>query len=468
MKFANREDELGELEEYYNLSKRKLFPVSIYGLRRVGKTELVKKFARNKDHIYLFVYGNKTQKSLLEEFERELKRYDIIDKYTRLRNWNEFLEIIFNKCENKVVIFDEFQNFRNVYPGFFSMLQRKIDENQERKMMLIFLGSIIGLIKKVFDDRKEPLYGRMKTKMKLSPMKYSDIKGMLKTLGYKKDFVEFYSVFGGIPKYYVAIEDFNLNKKSILEIINYFFLRENAPFEYEVLDILRQELGKRKGVYYTIIEAIATGNTKLNEIGNYVGISSTSLTRYLQELLEEYEIIEKMYPVTEDPKKSKKTIYKIRNPMVSFWFRYFHKNMSLFEAKNFEELNRIVKKDINNFIGKRFENICKEFLPNKMPFEPQLLGNWWGFRRDGDERKEIEIDLVGLNKNTKEIMFTECKWQDNVNPEKVLEELREKSKYVNWFNKERKEFYCIIAKSFDRKVRKKNVYLFDLKDIDKT
>jgi len=106
-----------------------------------------------------------------------------------------------------------------------------------------------------------------------------------------------------MPKYYVAIEDFELERKPLLDVITFFFLRENAPFGMEVLDILRQEFGKRKGTYYTILEAIATGHTKLNEIATYAGLNMTSITRYLSDLVDTYEVVERSVPVTEDRKE---------------------------------------------------------------------------------------------------------------------------------------------------------------------
>ena len=78
-----------------------------------------------------------------------------------------------------------------------------------------------------------------------------------------------------------------------------------------------------------------------------------------------------------------------------------------------------------------------------------------------------EIDLIALNEQERKIMFVECKWKSNVNAKKVLVELKEKAKSVEWHKKNRKEYYCIFAKSFKRKLKVKDVFLFDLKDFKK-
>ena len=474
MKFINRQTELKELEDCYAFSKKRLFSVVIYGMRRVGKTELIKEFSKNKESIYFFVYDNKTSKALLSEYEGELKRKKIIDPLVRLETWENFTDILFEKCRDRIVIFDEFQNFREIYPAIFSVFQRKFDDNKDIPILMLFSGSLIGMIKRTFEDMKAPLYGRVKTKIKLAPLSYKDTRTMLNILGHNKeaDFVEFYSIFGGIPKYYVAIEDFELEGKPLMDVLTYLFLRENAPFGYEVLDVLRQEFGKRKGTYYTILEAIATGHTKLNEIATYTGRNMTSITRYMNDLTEKYEMVGRIVPITEDPEKTRKGTYTIRNPVIAFWFRYIHRNITLFEGKNFSEIIDIIKKDLGSYEGRRFEIVGRELFMElnqngMLPFRFSKIGTWWGPYRDGDERKTAEIDIVALNDQTKEILFTECKWQDKVDAKKIVTELKQKTKFVNWNNDTRKEHYAIFARSFKDKFKEPNVLLLDLNDMEK-
>lgn len=50
LKFINRKPELNALEKRYESSDPGFF--IIYGRRRIGKTELVKKFASDKKHFY--------------------------------------------------------------------------------------------------------------------------------------------------------------------------------------------------------------------------------------------------------------------------------------------------------------------------------------------------------------------------------------------------------------------------------
>jgi len=59
MRFINREIELSYLKEAKAMSKDKLYTMSIYGLRRVGKTRLILESIKDRD-IYFFVNKNKT------------------------------------------------------------------------------------------------------------------------------------------------------------------------------------------------------------------------------------------------------------------------------------------------------------------------------------------------------------------------------------------------------------------------
>jgi hypothetical protein len=171
----------------------------------------------------------------------------------------------------------------------------------------------------------------------------------------------------------------------------------------------------------------------------------------------------------------KKKILRITHPLMNFWFKFFYKNISSYKKRE-KWLITQIKEEINSYVGHRFEYVCKEFLirlgtEKKLPFDYTAIGKQWG-KIPGKQKGEnqYEIDIIVLNKKTKQILFCECKWKDKVDPNKILSELREKAQYVDWYNKERKEYFAIFAKSFNsnkRKIKEKNVFMFDLKDIEK-
>jgi len=146
--------------------------------------------------------------------------------------------------------------------------------------------------------------------------------------------------------------------------------------------------------------------------------------------------------------------YYINDNFIRFWFRYIYPNLSSIEEGIFD-INDI-KKDYNRYLGYVFEDIARQFLIKSKLFKFTKIGKWW--------YKDEEIDLVAYNENTEDIYLIECKYSDNVNPKEILEDLKEKSEYLNLDigNK----YYIIFAKSFKERIKEDNLYLFDLKDLE--
>ena len=467
MRFINREKEINTLEDARILSKIKLFSVAIWGLRRVGKTRMMLEFMKDTD-MYFFVNKDKTSISLLDEYETYLRNAKIINELEKLNSWDDLFSVLFERYEG-IVAFDEFQNFLSVDRSVFGTLQKYIDLNEDKKgLLLFFTGSTTGLIKKLFLDSKQPLYGRIKRQMHLNPMSFKNIIDMCRELDITElsEIVKLYAVAGGYPRYYVAIEDENLNNVSFENIVERLFFVENAIFEDEVMSILSLEFGKRSGVYYDILTAVASGSTRISEIASFLTKKETDLTRQIHELVHHFNILN----YEEQVIGNKKLLY-IDHPLMDFWFRFFYKNISDYKRRNprFVENTKI---NINNHIGKRFEIICREFLTdqNKIPFEYHKIGRQWGRIKDAPKgQNTYEIDIVALNSDSKEILFVECKWKDLSlkQAENILYDLQQKSKFVGWNNDKRREHFGIIAKNITGKdiLRSKGFLVFDLDDM---
>src|SRR3989344_5597864 len=168
MKFVNREAEMGILREAGALSKKKLYTVSVSGLRRVGKTRLLTEFLKGGG-LYFFVNAKKSSLDLLDEYSGILKEKKILGGLEKLANWEDFFRVLFERFSGTAV-FDEFQNFESVDGAVTGILQKNIDLNENRGgILLVFSGSLIGLLKKMFTGKKEPLYGRLKRGERLQP-----------------------------------------------------------------------------------------------------------------------------------------------------------------------------------------------------------------------------------------------------------------------------------------------------------
>ena len=462
MRFVNRTEEVRYLKEAAELSKSKLFTVSITGLRRVGKTRLILELLSDDD-LYFFVNKDKDSASLLQEYVDVLKTRKILTELEGLTDWDAFFRILFERFKG-IISFDEFQSFEAVNKSVYGILQKYIDLNENKTgLFIIFSGSTVGLMKKLFSDSKQPLYGRLKRKMPLKPLMFRDTLEVCNTLGIKniEDAVRLYAIFGGFPKYYVAVEDEQLRDAGFEKIMDRLFFAENAILEDEANQILSLEFGKRSGVYYDILAAIASGNTRISEVASFLRKKETALTRQMNELINLFEFVSVEKPVT-----GGKSVFVINHPLLNFWFRFFYKDISSYKRRENALINKI-KNNTNAYIGRRFEVVCQEFL-EKQKLGLDKTGRWWGAYRDADGiRKVAEIDIVSINEQSKEILFAECKWKDKVDAKKILADLKSKVQYVDWHKDKRIERYAIFSKSFKEKIKEADLMLFDLKDIEK-
>ncbi len=442
MRFVDREREMEVLEKARERSKRKLYTVAIYGLRRVGKTRLIREFL-SEDDLYFFVNRGKSSPSLLREYFEILKEKGVLGKREELKGWNDFFEVLFERLEG-VVAFDEFQDFRFVEPAVYPTLQRFMDENENRKnLLMVFTGSTVGMMEKLFKDSKEPLYGRIKRELNLQPLNLKGSYEMAKELKIESidDFIVLHSVFGGFPRYWVGIEDEGLEGESAEKIIDELVFSYSAPLEEEVQRILSLEFGKRSGVYYDILEAIANGSTSPSEIAGYLNRKETSITRQLHELVNYFKLVDYDRAVL-----GKGSVLYIRHPFLNFWFRFVHPRMSEYEAER-ERLWKDVKRNLPDYVGKRFDFTCRELLrlaEDHLPFKPVVVGRHWGHYRESGKRRVYEIDIVALDAERSRALFGECKWRKRAQDGgKLLKELKEKVELTGWRGE---VHYLIIAR----------------------
>ncbi|MFZ3383239.1 MAG: ATP-binding protein, partial [Candidatus Methanoperedens sp.] len=231
---------------------------------------------------------------------------------------------------------------------------------------------------------------------------------------------------------------------------------------YEEVEFLLKEEFREPDIYKGILTAIAQGNAKVTDIANKTGIKASDMNRYLKILIM-LGIIGKEIPVTE--KKSKKTLYTIEDNFFDFYSMFFEPYRSDIELGELSNLEESLKKNFNAYTGKKFENLVrKEAIRKISPFPISKVGRWWGFYRENVQRRELEIDIVAFNEETNKILFCECKWLEKANAEKLLNELKEKAKYVNWHNDNREEYYVIVAKSFA--VKTKQAMCIDLMELE--
>ena len=432
MKFINRKREMSTLEKEYN---RENSFVVLYGRRRTGKTTLIKEFIKDKNAFYFF--ADKQNESLqINRFKNQLAEHfkDEFLKKIEINDWDTIFDYFISKIgdEKFVLVIDEFQYLCLMNKGFSSIFQRIYDEKiADKNIMVILCGSLISMMYSEVLSYDSPLYGRRTAQIKLQPISFEYYKEFFDNKS-KRELIEFYSITGGISKY---ILEFDRNKSPLWNIENNIFNKDN--FLYSEPKFLLQEEINDLSRYFSILNSIALGNTKLSSICSHLGLNSSSMTSYITKLID-LDILEKEVPVTENIENGKKGLYKIKDNYLKFWFSYVYPYQSYLEIENLSYPLEKIKNEFNLWVSKIYEDLARETVLNnsEIPFPIKKLGRWWN--------NNEEIDIVGLGDN--EIIFGECKWSNKKVGLSVLLSLKEKSKSVKWSNNSRKEYFILFSK----------------------
>lgn len=450
--FFDRVNELSQLEEIYGAPASSL--VVFYGRRRIGKTELGKEFVKGKKSLYLFV-ETKSEELLLRDLEIELGT--ITGVRPRLDSFDDFFTLIFDLQEKLVIIFDEFQNFAKVNHDFFSKFQRYWDlHHRESRHMFIVIGSFVGMMKRIFEESREPLFGRATYLFNIKPFPFADSYTFLNGLKpfNPEEAMKTYFLLGGVPQYLLLAAQFS--EPEALRVFEKLFV-ETQILREEAKNILVLEFGSEHKGYFSILEAIASGKTVPAHIEDYTAMPHGTVAKYLNELTYKYEIVKKEEPVIRGGTRNSR--YFMQDNFFNFWFRFIYKYYGTFEIDP-DLAESIVKKDLNTYFGYAFEDVAKEILiilnkRQKLPFRFTEIGKWWN--------KESEIDLIAFDKVSRNALFCEVKWKHLSEKQalSIIENLKGKSKKVDgkW-----KANYCLIARKIDGK-ENPGFLAFDLGDI---
>ena len=412
MKFYNRTNELQKLHKIETLSKESARMSVIVGRRRIGKTSLIRHAYEHQ--IYLFV-SKKNEALLCEEFvtiienELNIKIHGEFFKFAKLFEY--LLELATQK--HFTLVIDEFQEFLSINSTIYSDMQNLWDRYKEKaKMNLVLSGSIYSLMKKIFENKKEPLFNRADMKIHLKAFDVSTLQTILDDNypSYKKeDLLSLFTFTGGVAKYvelFVTFQAFTLDTQ--LDLI----FEENSLFLDEGKNLLIEEFGKEYTTYFSILALIASGMTARSQMEN---ILDKDIGGYLDRLEKEYSIIKKVKPIF--AKEGGRVLkYEIIDNFFSFWFRFIYKNRSAIEIENYEYVKQIVQNEYNTYSGKFLEKYFIEKLKESHQFSQ--IGTYW------EKGNKNEIDIVAVNEIEKTILIAEVK----INPKKIsLQKLKEKS-----------------------------------------
>ncbi len=398
MKFYDRKREIAVLREIEENSSQSAQMTVMVGRRRVGKTTLLKHAFEKTPILYFFV-AKKNEVLLCEEFTREIED----NLSVSLGNFQTFAALfkalmMLSKERNFTLIIDEFQEFTNLNKSVFSDMQNIWDSFKEQsRINLVLCGSIYSMMKRIFENSKEPLFGRATSRMIIKPFDIATIKEILGDFNANytpEDLLTFYMATGGVAKYIEQlVQQKAFTKRTILNAI----FKENSYFISEGRDVLIDEFGKDYGNYFSILSLIASSKTERGEIES---ILNMPVGGYLDKLEKEYNIIKRVRPFgAKEGSRSNK--YLIEDNFLNLWFRFIYKFRSAVEIGNLEYVREIVERDYEVYSGIVLEKYFRAVMIESKEFS-DIQGYW-------NSKGEDEIDIVAVNDYEKRLLFCEVK-----------------------------------------------------------
>ncbi len=357
MGFVARKEEIQKLSR--NFSSDKFSFSLIYGRRRVGKSELVKRVLKDCDAFKVY-YECKE----ISEEGNALGLSQIIAEQLGLPKFSfngieDALRYVFelSKTRKAILILDEYPYLRSSVPGMDSILQSLIDNYRgEAKLSIVILGSYVDTMRSLL-LHSNPLYGRVDLSLELKPMDYYDSSLFYPSFS-DEDKIRLYSVFGGIP-YYNSLIDENLTvEENIVNLI----ASPSSRLENEVLFYLHSGIGKITNAN-EVFNALSEGYSRFSDILSQSHASSSpALADVLNKLLG-MGVVCKIAPIN-DASNKRKMGYYIADNLSLFYYKYlfrYSSQMQVMDPRLFYK--RYIEKDFEEqYVPHAFEKVCQQYL----------------------------------------------------------------------------------------------------------
>jgi len=412
--FYNRVKELDALEQIDHQSQSSACFTVVMGRRRIGKTELLRHFIKNKISTYLFT-SRETETTLCNLWQKKLEKDIGLKIYGSVTTLPELFEqvLIFSEIKHFILVIDEFQDLQSICPSFFSHLQNLWDTYKSNsKINLIVCGSLYSMMTKIFQDAREPLFGRSTHQLTLKAFTPSSIKKILLSHNphmTPEDLLCLYMLSGGVAKYIFLLMKAGATTKS--KMIDYV-CQETSPFLTDGKNLLISEMGRDYGTYFSILKLISAGLTTQSEIDSIIQKNTGA---YLKNLEQVFEVIRPIKPILSRP-ESRNTRWEIIDSYLKFYFHFIYPNQYMIELGETEQLKEVILAGYEQYSGKTLE----QYFTHKIIEENEIsqIGGWW------DRKSQNEIDIITLHPNEKTGSIYEVKRQGK---KLNLDALREKA-----------------------------------------
>ncbi len=445
--FLNRSEELARLRAA--LARRTSTLTVLYGRRRCGKSRLLRHALAGMQVAY---YVGDDREGILQRSALAAELARIIPGFDQVTypEWG----VLFSRWweaapPGAVLALDEFPALVARAREIPSLLQKHIDVGGGRRIHVVLAGSSQRMMHGLVLDRSAPLYGRANEILRLGPLP-AGWTGRALRLRSAAAAVEAYAVWGGVPRYWELARDYSNLDEALQEVL----LNPMGVLHREPSGLLLDDLRDTTQAA-SILSLIGQGCHRPSEIAARLGKPATSMSRPLSRLLD-LGIIRRDCPFGILPRDSKRTLYRIADPFLRFWFRYVDPNRSRLEARQESSVLVAIKRTLSQHVGTVWEDLARESVPRLRCFDQSWkpASVWWG---TGVDRRPMEIDLVAESESGNALLLGEAKWSKKSNAIPLLAQLKEKAQNCPLV-RGREVKYALWLRSGATRTRRAKVY----------
>lgn len=419
--FVNRREELGSLNAWWERPGAALGLV--WGRRRVGKTSLLEEFARGKRAIFHTGAGRPAadELRLLSEAAAQVAKFGARDLGERpFADWDDALDSLAAAAtrERLLLVIDEFPDLASGSPELPGVLRAFWDRAREQtKLRILVCGSAVRTMEALQEERA-PLYGRFDLSLLLHPFRPHEASAMLKGLS-PADKALVWGILGGVPLYLNWWDTGRSVRQNLLQLA----CTPGGRLLDEGRLVLATE-GDLGGLGGLALRAIASGRTRHNEIEQAIRADPSRVLDRLVEL----RLVERLVPVTENPARTRRRVYRIADNFLAFWLGVLDRHRSAVSRGLGKQILPVLTGQLDNHMGNRWEAAFRQHLlrlaaAGDLGEQIVDIGRWW------QDAPPVEIDAVALaGRNRKAALLGEAKWARRANGATLRAELEAKAK----------------------------------------
>lgn len=415
--FVNRDRELGALETWWEAPGPRLG--AVWGRRRVGKTALIQRFAQDRRTVFHTGSRRPIGDELRALSEAASPLVEDRDLSTNpFHDWADLLDTLVRATSDDpiLLVLDEFPELTAVSPELPSVMRAIWDRSGASKLRLLLCGSAVRTMQSMLEERA-PLYGRVDMSLPVHPFQPHEAAAMLPHLT-PADRALVWGIVGGIPLYLQWWDQSVTVRRNLANLA----CRPAAPLLTEGQLVLATE-GEAGELARQVLYAIAAGRTKHNEIENAIRADPTRTLERLVEL----RLLERFMPVTEDPRRTRRRLYRIADNYLAFWLGVLAPHQAEIERGLGSGILSVLMQGLDDHMGPRYEEAFRSHLrrtaeEGSLGSDVVAVGPFWTAAEDPGE-----IDAVVLAGRVRTaIMAGEAKWTRRVNGPAIARTLQRK------------------------------------------